>query len=115
MAEQRHHQAETEPPVKIRSADPHAVVGQNIVLPIRLAVPLRAETNDREVGCSAADVGDQRDFLARDLAFVVEGRRNRLKLERNVVKADAANDLAQGRFGLPVASGELSTKCTGRP
>ena len=103
IAQQRHHDTEAEIPIEIGAADADAVVGQVVVLALGVAMPLRRQPNDRKVRRSAADIGDQRDFLGRDLTFVVERRCDRLELKRDVVKADLPGDIAQSRLRLGVA------------
>jgi len=102
VTEQRHDGAQAQAPVEIRSADAHAVIRQNVAFAIGLPMAVRTETHDREIRRAAADVGDQRDLLAGNLAFVVQRRRDRLELERHVIEADLADDSAQRLFGLPV-------------
>ena len=99
--------SKAEAAVEIGAADAHAIVGENVALALGLAVPLGAQPHDREIRRAAADVGNQRDLLTGDLALVVERGRDRLELERDVVKADLMHDGAQGRFGLAVGSGRI--------
>ena len=91
-AEQRHDHAEAELTVEIGAADAHAVIGENIGCAIGLAVALGPETHDRKVGRAAADIGDQCDFLGRDLSLIVQRRGDRFELKRDLVKADPARD-----------------------
>ena len=89
--------------VEIGTADPDAVIGEDVVAALRLAAPLGADAHDREVRGAAADIRDQRDLLAIHLPLIVERRRDRFILERDLAEADLAGDRAEHLLRLAIA------------
>jgi hypothetical protein len=97
-------------PVEVGAADMDAAVGQHVAAPVGGFGALRGKADDGEVRGAAADVGDQHDFFALDLRFVMVGRGNRLELEADVLEADGVGDFAQGVFGELVGDGVVIDK-----
>lgn len=97
--------AEAETAVEVGTADMDAVVGQHVGGPVGASPALGAEAHQREVGGAAADVGDQRQFLAVEAAFVVEAGGDRFVLERYLVETELAGDLGQRRLGDAIGFG----------
>jgi hypothetical protein len=107
----RHDIGDAEQPVEIGAADMHAIVGEDVVAPVRLAGAVGRNADDREVGRAAAHVDDQRQFFAGHLLFVVQRRRDRLVLKFDVAEILGAGSAFQlilrGGIGLGVAIDEL--------
>ena len=99
VAEQRHHRGQAQVLVEIGAADVDAAGGEDVVAPLRLAGAAGTEAHQRKVGGAAADVGDQDQFLAVDLGFVVEGGGDRLVLEGDLAETDVARDFRQRVLG----------------
>ena len=96
IAQQRHHRLQAELAVKVRAADVHAAAGQDVTGAIQLAASLGREAQQRKVRGATADIDNQHQRLALDLAFVVKRGGNRFKLEFNLAKPGAAGDVSQG-------------------
>ena len=63
------------------------MVGQDVVTTLQPRCALRPHAHHRKVRGAAADVGHQHQLFLLSVLLVVEGRRNRLKLERHVGEA----------------------------
>ena len=102
-AQRRHDRRQLDAAVEVGAGHMQAVVGQHIVGAVDAVAPLRADAHDREVGGAAADVGDQHALLGIDARFMVEGRRQRLELEGDLLEAGLARGLLERGLGLRVA------------
>ena len=87
VAQFRHQVGDAYEPVEIGAADMDAVARKDVVLALGRPGAVRRDADDREIGGSAADVDDEREFLARHLPLVVEGGGDRLELELDVAEA----------------------------
>jgi len=105
IAQQRHQRLELDAAVEVRAGDVHAVVGQDVVAPVGAAAALGADAHDREVRGAAADVGDEHQFLGRDVALVVQRGGDRLVLEGDLAEAGGTRRGLQRRRSLGVALG----------
>ena len=98
----RHDAAQAQLAVEVGAANMHAAIGQHIVAPIRPFGPFWRQANDGKVGSATADVGNQHDFFAMNLRFVMIGGGNRLELKADFREADGAGNFAQRVLGLLV-------------
>ncbi|MNL24133.1 hypothetical protein D3C87_1455560 [compost metagenome] len=108
--QQRHGAGQAQCAVEVGPADMDTAVGQDVGLAVELPGAVRRQPHQRKVGGTAADVGHHHQFLARDARFVVERGSNRLVLERDVLEARRAGNLAQRVLGQLVGLGVFVDK-----
>ena len=101
--QQRHHGFQTEFVVEVGAGDMDAGRSQDVVRAVgarqRATRPYGPQPHHAEVGRAAADVGYQHQVFARDAAFVVEGRGDRLEHEADVAQARRLRGLEQHLLG----------------
>ncbi len=105
IAEMRHDLLQAEFIIEIRAADVDARIGENVLFPVRAVSALGGHPDDREIGRSAADVGDQRDLLSLDAMLIVKRRRDRLILKLDMLEALRARDLHELVLGDTIGLG----------
>ena len=83
----------------------HTAAGQYVVAPLWPARPCRRQAHQRKVRRAATNVHHQHQLLARDLGLIGKRGRDRLVLERHLLKAHGPRNPGQGVLGLPIGLG----------
>ncbi|VTQ31191.1 Uncharacterised protein [Pseudomonas putida] len=104
IAKQRHHALKAQLLVEVGTANVHTAGGEDVALALGDQMALGRQADQGEVRGTTADVDDQYQLFAADARLIVEGRGNRLVLERHVLEADFARHFGQGVLGLLVGS-----------
>ncbi len=95
--EERGHHVAHDATVEGVAGQRHPVGAEDRVLATRLPAQRGTDPEQREVAGAAAEVGDQDELVALEIALVVVGRRDRLVLEDHVGVARVAEGRAQSR------------------
>ncbi|OIQ72063.1 hypothetical protein GALL_463190 [mine drainage metagenome] len=103
--QQRHHRVKAQQAVKVGAAHPDTVVGQHILLPVRLARAFRRNPHDGKIRRPPTNIDDQHQLLRRNPRLVMQRGGDGFILKRHVVKALRAGDRLQYILRCAVAVG----------